>query len=92
MQDDLPRLRLPTPPRSWSATLDGTPCPYCDLPASAAREILAARRRSADAELTAKYTEVVKRIGKAEGEASRLRDAVEEIRQVLEGLDRERPS
>lgn len=52
---------------------DGQPCKFCGLSAPAALEILAVRERQADAELTAKLEEALKRADKAEDQVRRLR-------------------
>lgn len=67
--------------------LDGEPCPYCGLSATATQEIIAARQRGADADLTAKYTELVKRVDAAEGQARRHLRAITDIREILARLD-----
>lgn len=69
-----------------SAYLDGLPCPYCGLPSTAAREVLAAQRCGADAALTEKYTALVVQAGQNEAELQRLRNVVDDIRIILEGL------
>lgn len=61
----------------------GNPCPYCGLSASAISEIRAARRRAADADLTAKYEEAIKRADKAEKEAGELRWRLRKVEQAL---------
>lgn len=66
------------------------PCPNCGLPASATDQVLAARRKAADADLTAKYEELAIRVGRAEGEATRLRMLVADIRDLLDAFDKER--
>lgn len=58
-------------------------CPSCGLPGSAIAEIYAARKRKADADLTAKLEEALIRAGKAEGELSRLRGRLYKVRQVF---------
>lgn len=59
-------------------------CPYCGLSATAAAEVLNARRSAADTELTQKYAEAVIRADKAETRAARLARALDSIRSVLE--------
>lgn len=66
---------------------EGEPCPYCRLPATATAEILDARKRSADAELTKRYEEAVKRIGGLEAENHALRGALNNIRQAVRQAD-----
>lgn len=66
----------------------GEPCPHCGLPASTTEQVLAARRKSADAELTARYEEIALRLGRAEAEADRYRYTIEKIRDILAELDR----
>lgn len=63
---------------------DGEPCPHCGLSASAAQEIDAARERHANAELTEKYAEAVKRADKAEQEASELRRYLADVKAVID--------
>lgn len=58
---------------------EGDPCPYCGLPATATAEILDARKRSADAELTKRYEEAVKRAGRLEAENHALRGALNNL-------------
>ena len=58
---------------SYSSTIlgafeRGERCPTCGLHPSATREILAARKRAADADLTAKYERLVKQHDKTQRE------------------------
>lgn len=62
-------------------------CPSCGLPGSAIREVEAARKARADAELTARLEEAVIRAGKAEAEVKKLRDRLYRIGQVFSGWD-----
>ena len=61
---------------------DGQPCPRCDLPAAAARQVLEAQRKGADAELLGKYQEAMKRALTAEQELGELRARMREVREV----------
>jgi hypothetical protein len=65
------------------------PCPHCALPASATDQVLAARRKAADADLTARYEELAVRVGRAESEAVRLRNVVDQFRDVLDEFDKQ---
>lgn len=65
------------------AYVDHEPCPNCGLPASATSEILSARQRHADAKLAAEYEELVLRVGRAEAEAKRWRDAYFRVREIV---------
>lgn len=69
---------------SYSSTIlrafeDGEACPACGLPATATAEILDARKRTADADLTKRYEEAVKRIGRLEAENHALRGALNNL-------------
>lgn len=64
------------------------PCPHCGLPASATDQVLAARRKAADADLTARYEELAVRVGRAESEAVRLRNVVDQFRDILDEFDK----
>lgn len=66
---------------------DGEPCPYCGLPATATSEILDARSRAADADLTKRYEEAVKRVGLLEAENLALRGALNGVRQAMRQAD-----
>lgn len=66
---------------------EGEPCPYCGLPASATSEILDARRRAADADLTKRYEEVVKHVARLEVENRTLRGALNGVRQAMRQAD-----
>ena len=77
---------------SYSSTIlrafeDGEVCPACGLPATATAEILDARKRAADAELTTRYEEAVKRVGRLETENHALRGALNSVRQALRQAD-----
>lgn len=61
----------------------GRSCPYCGLSASAIDDVLAARRRHADADLTAKYEEAVKRTDKAERELALVRQHLRQIKDAV---------
>lgn len=62
---------------------EGEPCPVCNLSASVTAEILRARERGANTELTEKYTEAMIRMGEAEAEAAKLRSQLSRIRSIL---------
>lgn len=70
---------------------DDEPCPHCGLPKSATTQVLAARKKAADADLTARYEELALRVGRAEGETVKLRNVVDQIRNILDELDKETP-
>lgn len=61
----------------------GMPCPSCGLSASAITEVLTARERGANEELTAKYEAVVIRAGRAETEVRALRAKLEDLRELI---------
>jgi len=58
-------------------------CSGCGLPGSAIREVYAARKRDADAELTAKLEEALIRAGRAEAEAALLREHLAAIKKAV---------
>ena len=58
-------------------------CSSCGLPGSAIREVYAARKAQADAELTAKLEAVLVRAGKAEAEAALLREHLAAIKKAV---------
>lgn len=63
---------------------EGRPCPSCKLPASAARQVEAARTRAADEGLVEQYIHAIKRAEEAE---TRLREAelrLDKVRTALE--------
>lgn len=64
--------------------LDGEPCPSCGLSAAAAAEVLDARKRGADADLTHRYAVAVKRADLAEAEVARLREKLDRVREALD--------
>lgn len=66
-------------------------CPSCGLPGSAIAEIYAARKRKADADLTAKLEEALIRAGKAEGELTRLRSRAYKVRQMFAEWEQKDP-
>lgn len=66
---------------------EGEPCPYCGLPATATAEILDARERHANAELTQKYEDAVKRIGHLEAERNALRAALNDVKMAISRAD-----
>jgi hypothetical protein len=70
---------------------DDEPCPHCGLPASATSQVLFAQRKAADADLTARYEELAVRVGRAEGETVKLRNVVDQIRDILDEFDKETP-
>ena len=61
-------------------------CPSCGLPGSVIREVEAARKARADAELTAKLEEALVRAGKAEAEVSILRRHVTAIKKTVDDV------
>jgi hypothetical protein len=66
-------------------------CPSCGLPGSVMREIEAARKAHADADLTARLEAALVRAGKAEGELARLRGRLYRVRQVFAEWERKEP-
>ena len=66
---------------------EGEPCPYCGLPAMATEEILSARQRAADADLTKRYEEVVKRAARLEAERNALRAALADVKMAVGRAD-----
>lgn len=64
----------------YRAVKDDGPCPHCGLSAAAILEVLGARERGANAELTARYEAAVIRADKAEDEATNLRKQLDDIR------------
>lgn len=61
-------------------------CPSCGLPGNVIREVEAARKARADAELTAKLEEALVRAGKAEAEVSILRRYITAIKKAVEDV------
>ena len=75
--------------RSYSSRIrrafdDGESCPCCDLSSATATEILKARARGADAELTAKYTATAHELDQLRSEACTLREKLAQIRMILD--------
>ena len=66
-------------------------CPSCGLPGRVLREIEGARKKHADAEVTAKLEEALVRAGKAEAELARLRNQLYPIRRAFADWEREDP-
>jgi multidrug resistance efflux pump len=66
-------------------------CPSCGLAGDALREIEHARKRHADAELTAQLEAAVIRYGKAEAELKKLRARLRGIRQEFADWERAEP-
>lgn len=64
-------------------------CPSCGLPGDALREIEHARKRHADAELTAQLEAALVRAGKAEGELKRLRARLRQVRLTFAEWEKE---
>jgi nitrate/TMAO reductase-like tetraheme cytochrome c subunit len=58
-------------------------CPSCGLPGNVIREVEAARKARADAELTAKLEAALVRAGKAEAEAALLRKHITAIKKAI---------
>lgn len=58
-------------------------CPSCGLPATAIRAVFGARKAHADAELTKKYEAVVMKVAAAESRERKMRDRMEELRDLL---------
>jgi len=66
-------------------------CPSCGLPGSAIREVEAARKARADAELTGKLEQALIRAGQAEGELARLRSRLVQVRTMFAEWERKEP-
>jgi len=58
-------------------------CPSCGLPGNVIREVEAARKARADAEVTAKLEAALVRAGKAEAEAALLREHLRSIKKAV---------
>ncbi len=58
-------------------------CPGCGLSVDAMREVLAARERGANKDLTEKYEALLIRVDVAEREARELRQVVADVRSAL---------
>lgn len=74
-----------------TAYVEGEPCPNCDLPAEATAQVLDARRRSADAELTERYTQAIMRAERAEQRVRRLETTLQTLRDVLDEAAKDVP-
>lgn len=61
---------------------DGDPCPYCGLPADAARTVLEAARRGADEKLRRAYSEAMKRALDAERQRDEVLERMGVIREA----------
>lgn len=73
---------------AWTSSVglafrQGEPCPYCGLPAEAARLIDEAQERNVSAKLTQRLIEAEKRAAKAEGAAAELRSLLASIHNRL---------
>lgn len=66
-------------------------CPSCGLPGSVIREIDAARKKHADAELTRKLEEALLRAGKAEAALRAIRKRAYAARQAFNEWEQEDP-
>jgi hypothetical protein len=64
--------------------LVGKPCRVCELPHEATSAIIAARRRSADAQLTAQFEQAITRATFAEVRADRYGRLVGDLRDLVE--------
>jgi hypothetical protein len=67
---------------------DEDPCPHCGLSAEATAEVLQARRRNADAELTKRYTEMTVRADRAEVRVRQLEEAIATMRRTFDEVTR----
>lgn len=67
------------------------PCPSCGLPASVLREVEAARKAKADADLTAKLEAALIRAGKAETALGQLRARVHHVRALFTQWEQQDP-
>jgi hypothetical protein len=63
---------------------DGQPCPYCGLSAEAIAQVLHARRRAADAELTEKLEKAIIERDRAQNEARKLAGHLARIKRAVE--------
>lgn len=63
------------------------PCPYCNLSATAAREIREVRSRIATKEFTERYEAMVKELDRTRGLLAKHAQAITTIREALEDLD-----
>jgi hypothetical protein len=61
---------------------DGGACPYCGLPAAAAKAVLAAQERGANEDLAQRAAKAEQRAAKAEREAAWLRDRLDQIGRI----------
>lgn len=73
---------------SYSSTIrrafgDGDPCPSCGLSADAAAEVMAIRRRDADAELTRRCEEATVRADRTETRVRQLEAALDGLQKTL---------
>jgi hypothetical protein len=75
----------------YEAYENGAPCPYCGLLAEVTEKVLEARKRGADEDLVRRYQEAEVRAGKAEAEASLLRQHLEAIRHAVANPPQEVP-
>lgn len=66
----------------YRAIREGGNCPHCGLSHAALAEVLAARERGANAELTAKYEQAVIRADHAEQQAALLAVQLDRIREL----------
>lgn len=66
------------------AYLEGTPCPYCALPAGAAEAVEKAREHHVAEETVARLIEAEKRVAAVEHENTQLRWKLAQIGDVLE--------
>jgi hypothetical protein len=71
-----------------AALEEDRPCPHCGLSSAAIVELMAVRETVASEKLKGQVAGLVIRADKAESERDRLRDAMSEIRTILEDLDR----
>jgi microcystin degradation protein MlrC len=63
---------------------DGADCPYCGLPAEAARMVIEAQERNVSEEVLKRLTDAEIRAAKAETEAAELRARLATIRRALD--------
>ena len=72
----------------YRAFEDGRPCPYCGLPAEAAKAVERARERGASDEMVERAAKAEQRAAELQREARRLRALLGEARQVLDRADK----
>lgn len=64
----------------WAFHEEGAACPICGLSADAAKEIMAVHQARGDQALKAKLAEALERADRAEAQARKLQEIVDEVR------------